>query len=50
MIVYSLCGELKEYCKSDLMVAFKIAGREKDGSVVSFWKILEEDFAPRLKN
>jgi hypothetical protein len=42
-------SDFKSFWNTDQLVAFKVVGQEKDGSVVILWKKLKEKEAPSLK-
>jgi hypothetical protein len=42
--------EFKNFWNTDLLLAFKVVGQEKDGSVIILWKKLKEKNAPVLKD
>jgi hypothetical protein len=47
---YPRYQEFKSFWNTDLLLAFKVVGQEKNGSVIVLWKKLKEKNAPYLKD
>lgn len=49
-VAYSPSPKYTGFWNTDILVAFKIVGQEKDGSIIFIWKKLKQKDAPYLKN